>query len=136
MKKKLALVLALAFSVALVACGSTSTPESTETATEASVENEIETTEPTATPEPIEATCTTDGEKTFTCECEDTYTEVITATGHIFENYVSNEDATYAADGTETATCVCGEPTQEPQKALCLLTLIPTWILPCTHRKL
>ena len=52
----------------------------------------------------VEATCTEDGEKTFTCECGDSYTEVIKATGHIF-NYVYNEDATYLADGTETATC-------------------------------
>ncbi|MCH5339365.1 MAG: sigma-70 family RNA polymerase sigma factor, partial [Acetatifactor sp.] len=52
----------------------------------------------------VEATCETDGEKTFTCECGDSYTEVIKATGHIF-NYVYNEDATYLADGTETATC-------------------------------
>ena len=51
-----------------------------------------------------EATCETDGVKTFTCECGDSYTEVITATGHVFE-YVYNEDATYYADGTETATC-------------------------------
>ena len=52
----------------------------------------------------VEATCETDGEKTFTCECGDSYTEVIAATGHVF-NYVYNEDATYLADGTETATC-------------------------------
>ena len=51
-----------------------------------------------------EATCEEDGEKTFTCECGDSYTEVIAATGHVFE-YVYNEDATYYADGTETATC-------------------------------
>ena len=52
----------------------------------------------------VEATCTEDGEKTFTCECGDSYTEAIAAIGHIF-NYVYNEDATYLADGTETATC-------------------------------
>lgn len=53
-----------------------------------------------------DATCETDGLKTFTCECGDTYTETITATGHTYENYVYNEDATYSEDGTETATCV------------------------------
>ena len=52
----------------------------------------------------VEATCETDGEKKLTCECGDSYTEVIKATGHVF-NYVYNEDATYLADGTETATC-------------------------------
>ena len=55
-----------------------------------------------------EATCTEAGEKTFTCECGDTYTEQIEATGHNFAEYVSNNDSTYMADGTETATCVCG----------------------------
>lgn len=52
----------------------------------------------------VEATCETDGEKTFTCECGDAYTEAIPA-GHSFTNYVSNNDATYTADGTETAKC-------------------------------
>ena len=52
-----------------------------------------------------DATCEADGLKTFTCECGDTYTETIPATGHIFENYISNNDATYTADGTETAKC-------------------------------
>lgn len=57
-----------------------------------------------------EATCIEEGEKTFTCECGDTYTEEIPVTGHDFAEYVSNEDATYEADGTETAICsVCGE---------------------------
>lgn len=55
-----------------------------------------------------EATCETDGVKTFTCDCGDSYTEVITATGHNYGEYISNNDATYTADGTETATCVCG----------------------------
>ena len=53
----------------------------------------------------VEATCETDGEKKFTCECGDSYTEVIKAIGHVFETYVYNEDATYEADGTETVTC-------------------------------
>lgn len=53
----------------------------------------------------LAATCETDGEATYTCECGDTYTEAIPATGHSFTNYVYNEDATYEADGTETAKC-------------------------------
>ena len=57
-----------------------------------------------------EASCEADGVKTFTCECGDSYTEAIPATGHTYENYVYNEDATHTADGTETATCVCGLP--------------------------
>lgn len=38
-----------------------------------------------------EATCTEDGVKTFTCECGDSYTEVITATGHSFNNGTCTE---------------------------------------------
>lgn len=56
-----------------------------------------------------ESSCTEDGERTFTCECGDSYREVISALGHQFTSYTFNEDATYMADGTETATCVCGE---------------------------
>lgn len=52
-----------------------------------------------------EPTCLEAGEKTLTCECGETKTEVIEATGHEFTDYVSNEDATYEADGTETAKC-------------------------------
>ena len=120
MKKRLALVLtAITLSMTLfVGCGSASNvSESNETVTEVST---TETTpEPTATPEPTEAphehayvetitteaTCETNGEATYTCECGDTYTEAITAVGHVFESYTSNNDATYTADGTETAKC-------------------------------
>ena len=56
-----------------------------------------------------EAACETDGLKNFACECGDNYTELITATGHDFGEYIYNEDATYENDGTMTATCnVCG----------------------------
>ena len=88
-----------------------------ETATEESTPTQE--TETTITPEETEephshnyieeittqASCETDGLKTFSCDCGDTYTETISATEHIFENYASNNDATYIADGTETAKC-------------------------------
>ena len=88
-----------------------------ETATEESTPTQE--TETTITPEETEephshnyieeittqACCETDGLKTFSCDCGDTYTETISATEHIFENYASNNDATYIADGTETAKC-------------------------------
>lgn len=105
----------------LTGCGASSNnvPESTETATEAPTTTPEATVEPTATPEPTEAphehtytetvttepTCDSDGVKTFTCECGDSYTEPIATQGHIFENYTSNNDATFTADGTETAKC-------------------------------
>lgn len=113
MKKRLATILLLAFTAtSLVACGNSSNVA--ESKADTTIETEVKTetthehiyTEEVTTP----ATCLEEGEKTFTCECGDTYTEAIPATGHDFSNYVSNEDATYEADGTETATCsVCGE---------------------------
>ena len=127
MKKRLLMILTL--SVLLVGCSnqqetnnpntdqpttteSTTTTEPTSTPTEAPTTTE----EPTEPPHEhayteaitTEATCEADGVKTFTCDCGDSYTEVITATGHNYGEYISNNDATYTADGTETATCVCG----------------------------
>lgn len=52
-----------------------------------------------------EATCEADGVKTFTCECSDSYTEVITATGHNYEEVVdSATPATCDTDGKEADT--------------------------------
>lgn len=110
-RKSVILLSALMTTCFLVACGNASSIPVAETATEettekAEVPHEHTYTEEVTTP----ATCLEEGEKTFTCECGDTYTEAISATGHDFAEYVSNEDATYEADGTETATCsVCGE---------------------------
>lgn len=120
MKNKIVVLLTtLMTATLLVACGSSNVAENVDTtSTETTVEEDVTTTlEQTEAPHEhtyieeitTETTCNTDGVKTLTCECGDSYTETITATGHIFENYVSNNDATYTADGTETATCVCGE---------------------------
>ena len=105
MKNKIVVLLTtLMTATLLIACGSSNVTESTETA---STETTVETTHEHAYVETIttEASCETDREATYTCECGDSYTEVIIAVGHIFENYVSNEDATYTANGTETAKC-------------------------------
>jgi len=116
MKKKLVLVLtAVTLSMCLMTgCGASSNnvPEAPATTPEATAEAE---TTPESTEAPhehtyteevtAEATCEADGETLYTCDCGDTYTEPIAATGHVFENYASNNDATYTADGTETATC-------------------------------
>lgn len=110
MKNKIVVLLtALMTATLLVACGSSNVAENAETAlTESSTvaetteaPHEHNYTEVITT----EATCEADGVKTFTCECGDSYTEPITATGHIFETYASNNDATFTADGTETAKC-------------------------------
>lgn len=109
--KKLLMILLM--SVLLIGCGNTDT-------TDADANNGAETqqTQQTQKQEDVhthsysesvtkEPSCVDAGEKTFACECGDSYTEPIEAIGHQFD-YVSNNDATYLADGTETATCVCG----------------------------
>ena len=86
----------------------------TEKATEKQTEKATKATQPahahsytaTVTKQP---TCTAEGVKTFRCSCGDSYTEAISAAGHVFGAYVYNNDATEAADGTETAACtICG----------------------------
>ena len=54
------------------------------------------------------ATCTTDGEKSFTCECGDTYTEVIKATGHTYKDTVV-EPTTTSQGYTEHVCSACGD---------------------------
>ena len=78
------------------------TQKPTEPATQAHTHNYTA----TVTKQP---TCTAEGVKTFRCSCGDSYTETISAAGHVFGAYVYNNDATEAADGTETAACtICG----------------------------
>ena len=97
---------------ALMGCGvNSSETKNTESVVETEVQTELIETETEvhehAYVEEVttEASCETNGVKTFICECGDSYTEEITAVGHVYENYVYNEDATYLADGTETAVC-------------------------------
>ena len=52
-----------------------------------------------------EPTCTKDGYTLLTCTCGSTTKEPISALGHSFTNYISNNDATIHADGTKTAKC-------------------------------
>ncbi|MCD8006022.1 MAG: hypothetical protein LUF29_03465 [Oscillospiraceae bacterium] len=55
-----------------------------------------------------EATCTTDGVRTYTCSCGDSYTETIPATGHSYEAVVTAPTCT--EKGYTTYTCsVCGD---------------------------
>ena len=122
MKKRISLLLIATMVMSMLAgCGATATKEAetsvetetveaTDVAAEAavmSVEAEVEEAHEHVYTETIttEATCETDGEATFTCECGDSYTEPIATQGHVFENYTSNNDATFTADGTETAKC-------------------------------
>lgn len=108
MKKKL-LVVMLATALTMSACSQDSISENQGSETVANGATEIkeivEHSHAYTESVTVEATCETDGEKTFTCDCGDSYTESIAAEGHLYENYVYNKDATYLADGTETAKC-------------------------------
>lgn len=56
-----------------------------------------------------EATCTETGEKTFTCDCGDSYTEEIAALGHEYTDTVTKEP-TCTGEGEKTYTCTrCGD---------------------------
>jgi len=136
MKKKFILVLtAITLSMGLLAgCGSTSTDapsssSSSATANDAPTDapTEAPTDAPTEAPHEhvyteavtLEATCTVDGEKTFTCECGDSYKEAITALGHVYvEDKTTKIEATCEVDGEKTFTCKCGDSYKEAITAL------------------
>ena len=51
-------------------------------------------------------TCTEQGFTTHSCTCGDSYIDsYISALGHDFTNYISNDDMTCTKDGTKTAQC-------------------------------
>ena len=117
MKKKL--LLTLVISVLLVGCGSTGATDNVQEAETPQTQEEMKQEEPTqeeAVQEEnhthvysesitTEVTCETDGVKTFTCECGDSYTEAITATGHNYEEVADSAiPATCDTDGKETDT--------------------------------
>lgn len=106
MKRKLMISMVIATcTICLCACGKEN--KKNEKATnETTTEAHIHEYNSTVTKD---ATCTEEGENTFTCACNDTYTEVIAATGHTYGEYAYNNDATLDNDGTMTATCAnCG----------------------------
>lgn len=54
----------------------------------------------------VTPTCTEQGYTTHTCECGDSYVDsYITALGHNFSNYISDNNATCTKDCTEAALC-------------------------------
>ena len=57
-----------------------------------------------------EATCTTDGVRTYTCSaCSDSYTETIPATGHTFGPWTTVTSPTCTQNGSEQRICsACG----------------------------
>lgn len=52
-----------------------------------------------------EPTCTEKGEKTFTCECEDSYTEEIKELDHDFGAWITTKNPTCMETGIETRYC-------------------------------
>lgn len=52
----------------------------------------------------VEPTCTTDGQNTYTCQCGETYTETLQATGHKYSSAITRE-ATCVSEGERTYTC-------------------------------
>ena len=50
-------------------------------------------------------TCEAAGTRERACACGETETETVSATGHSFTSYASNDDVTCTTDGTKTATC-------------------------------
>lgn len=100
----------------------TEAPTSTEAPTPTETPTPTPTEKPTPTPEPHthsytasvtkEATCTGKGIKTFSCECGDSYTETIKATGHKYEVVADSKVfATCTNNGKESDTkcSVCGD---------------------------
>lgn len=61
------------------------------------------------------ATCTADGILTYTCECGETWEEVIPATGHSFDDGVETVAPGCETDGLLAKTCAnCGDTVEEP----------------------
>ncbi len=60
----------------------------------------------------IEATCTTDGSKTYKCDCGDTYTEVIPAGHKYSSSWTVDVEPTETTPGSKSRHCtVCGAKT-------------------------
>lgn len=80
-----------------------------------------------------EATHTTVGVKTYTCECGDTYTEEIAKTeGHSYTSTVTT-DPTHLAEGVMTYTCECSDSYTESIPKLTKHTYVGTVTAPtCT----
>lgn len=100
--KKQFLVLCM-LCVFLIGCGNANSQNVEETQKESQIETEH--THTYAEEITTEATCEADGVKTFTCECGDSYTEAIIATGHNYEEVADSAvEATCANEGKEVDT--------------------------------
>lgn len=80
----------------------------------------------------VDPTCTEDGYVEYTCDCGDTYTDPIPATGHSWGEWMP------AGDGEEVRSCgVCGaedyRATEEDTYSIQMLFL--SWLFPKTYQK-
>ena len=61
-----------------------------------------------------EPTCSADGVMTYTCECGDSYSEPVPATGeHNHDKWIVDTEPTCGAEGVITYTCECGHSYSE-----------------------
>ncbi|MCD8209869.1 MAG: hypothetical protein LUC31_03565 [Coprobacillus sp.] len=73
----------------------------------------------------VEATHTSDGSITHTCECGYSYVEVIPASGHSYTDVYT--EPTCTQDGYTTYTCECGESYTVTNEGSALGHLVTTW---------
>ena len=115
MKKRILMMLAVA--VLLTGCGNADKKDSDVNTSQTETENTTDMEDSTHThtyTENItkEASCTENGEKTFSCSCGDSYTEPIEPLGHNYETVVdSSVEATCTTDGkkADTKCTLCGD---------------------------
>ena len=109
-KGVLLLVLAVIFSLCLVACDQTSESVPNSQTHECQFENwQVS----------VEAGCETDGEEIATCSCGETSTRVVPAIGHSFGEWTGVSESTCSVKGKEKA--VCGTCGKEQERELPLL---------------
>ena len=85
------------------------------------------------------ATCTQTGVETFTCECGNSYTETIPATGHSYGKWVETVKPTSTTSGKRVRTCgKCGDTEEQiiepvPEQHVCSYTSKLTKAPTCTE---
>lgn len=130
MKKLLALILAMVLVLGLVACGNNEETETPDTTTvDSTVDNSGNENLPEDDDEETDKhvhsyssqivtaeSCTEDGEYVYTCECGDTYNDVVPARGH---NYAVTDSraATCTGTGYSEYGCECGSSYTEETAA-------------------
>ena len=119
MKKILFAIISILLLLALCSCNDTPPKETTDRV-QHSTPAETPTETPSETPAHVHAhtskvekepTCTENGVKVYTCECGDTFTEAIEATGHHqWSEWTVIKEASYTEEGEEGTYCIiCGE---------------------------